>query len=50
MDGVELVMELEKEFGIGIPDDDTEGITYKPIGSIIDYMCKLISTHNGLIV
>jgi acyl carrier protein len=46
MDGVELIMEFEKRFGIGIPDDDVEGITYKPIAWMIDYMCNLVWTHS----
>lgn len=36
LDTVELIMELEKEFGITIPDDKAEGIT--TVKDAIDYI------------
>ena len=36
LDTVELIMELEKEFGITIPDDKAEGIT--TVGDAISYI------------
>ncbi len=36
LDTVELIMELEEEFGIEIPDDDAEKIT--TVGSAVDYI------------
>ena len=36
LDTVELIMELEEEFGIEIPDEDAEGLT--TVGSVVDYL------------
>ncbi len=36
LDTVELIMELEKEFDITIPDEDAEGIT--TVQAAIDYV------------
>lgn len=36
LDTVELIMEFEKEFNIGIPDDQAEGI--KTVGEAIKYI------------
>lgn len=36
LDGVELMMEFEKEFNITIPDDEMEKI--KTVGNIISYI------------
>lgn len=36
LDTVELIMEFEKEFGITIPDDQSEGI--KTVGDAIAYI------------
>ncbi len=36
LDTVELIMELEEEFGIEIPDDDAEKIT--TVGSAVNYI------------
>ena len=38
LDTVELIMQLEEEFGIEIPDDDAENIT--TVGSAIKYIEK----------
>ena len=39
LDTVELIMELEEEFGIEIPDDDAENIT--TVGAAVDYIEKV---------
>ncbi|MFH1852732.1 MAG: acyl carrier protein [Candidatus Neomarinimicrobiota bacterium] len=36
LDTVELIMQLEEEFGIEIPDEDAENIT--TVGAAIDYI------------
>lgn len=36
LDTVELIMQLEEEFGIEIPDEDAETIT--TVGAAIDYI------------
>lgn len=36
LDTVELIMELEEEFSLEIPDEDTEGLT--TVGSVVDYI------------
>lgn len=41
LDTVELIMDLEKEFGITIPDDDAEKIT--TVGQAIEY----VESHKG---
>ena len=38
LDTVELIMELEEEFGLEIPDDDAEKIT--TVGSAVEYIKK----------
>ena len=39
LDTVELIMEFEKEFGISIPDDETQNIN--TVKDVIDYIEKL---------
>ena len=39
LDTVELIMEFEKEFGISIPDEDTQKIN--TVQDVIDYIEKL---------
>ena len=39
LDTVELIMEFEKEFGISIPDEDTQKINC--VKAVIDYIEKL---------
>ena len=36
LDAVEIIMELEDEFGISVPDEDAEG--FKNIGDIVKYL------------
>ena len=36
LDAVEIIMELEDEFGISVPDEDAEG--FKSIGDIVNYI------------
>ena len=38
LDTVELVMELEDEFDLTIPDEEAEGL--KTVGEVIDYIQK----------
>jgi len=40
LDVVEMIMELEDEFGIEIPDEDAEKIT--TVGEAIEYIRKLV--------
>lgn len=40
LDVVEMIMELEDEFGIEIPDEDVEKIT--TVGEAIEYIRKLV--------
>ena len=37
LDAVDLIMKIENEFGIGIPDEDAEDLEKKTIGDIINY-------------
>ena len=39
LDTVELIMEFEKEFGISIPDEETQNIN--TVKDVIDYIEKL---------
>ena len=39
LDTVELIMEFEKEFGVSIPDEDTQNIN--TVQDVIDYIEKL---------
>lgn len=41
LDAVEIIMALEDEFGIEIPDEDAEG--FKNIGDIVTYIEEKIS-------
>ncbi|MBI5707205.1 MAG: acyl carrier protein [Armatimonadetes bacterium] len=38
LDTVELVMALEEEFGVDIPDDEVNAI--RTVGDAIEYICK----------
>ena len=41
LDAVEIMMALEDEFGVTIPDEDAEG--FKNIGDIVSYLESKIS-------
>ena len=41
LDTVEMIMELDKEFGISIPDDKAENIT--TVGDAIEYIEKAVA-------
>ncbi len=43
LDTVEMIMEIEDEFGIEIPDDDAEKIA--TVGDAIEYVKKKAETH-----
>ena len=45
LDVVELVMALEEEFGIEVPDDDVENI--RTIGDIVAYLGKRSPADTG---
>lgn len=45
LDTVELVMELEEEFDINIPDDAAEKIT--TVGEAIDHIEKAVGSGDG---
>lgn len=38
LDYVEIVIALEEEFGIEIPDDDVDGFLYTSVQAIYDYV------------
>lgn len=40
LDEAELMMELEKEFGILIPDDDDDSVRCLTIKDVVDYMIR----------
>lgn len=44
LDQVELVMELEKEFGLQIKDDDAT--TLQTVGSVVDYVEAVLVKSN----
>lgn len=39
---VELIMALEEEFGIDIPDDDVNDL--KTVGNVVDYITKKLAS------
>lgn len=41
LDAVEIIMALEDEFGISVPDEDAEG--FKNIGDIVKYIDENIA-------
>ena len=45
LDTVELVMALEEEFGIEIPDEDAEHIL--TVGKLVDYLEQKLNQHIG---
>jgi acyl carrier protein len=46
LDVVELIMELENEFGINIPEADAKDLERKTIGYIIDYIYQQIRKYD----
>lgn len=40
LDSVELIMELEDEFDINIPDDDQRKLEHGTVGAVIDYIAQ----------
>jgi acyl carrier protein len=44
---VELIMKLENEFGIGIPNEDAEDLEKKTIGDIINYIYEHLKNHDS---
>ncbi|MGQ9478339.1 MAG: acyl carrier protein [Candidatus Bipolaricaulia bacterium] len=46
LDIVEMIMELEEEFGIEIPDEDAEKIT--TVGEAIEYIRGLVERQGGI--
>ena len=40
--GVMLVVELEKEFGISIPDDDVYMLETATVDELVDYLCEKV--------
>ena len=40
LDKVEMIMDLEREYGISIPDDHAERLT--TVGNTIDYLQKIL--------
>jgi acyl carrier protein len=47
LDAVELIMKLENEFGIGIPDEDAEDLENKTIGDIINYIYEQLKNYDA---
>jgi acyl carrier protein len=43
LDTVELLMAIEEEFGIEIPDDDADKA--KTVGDVIDYINNILESH-----
>jgi len=43
LDTVELLMAIEEEFGIEIPDDDADKA--KTVGDLIDYINNILESH-----
>lgn len=43
LDIVELIMEMEEEFDIEIPDEDVENMT--TVKDVVDYCAKLVATE-----
>jgi acyl carrier protein len=47
LDAVELIMKLENEFGIGIPNEDAEDLEKKTIGDIINFIYEQLKNHDS---
>jgi acyl carrier protein len=48
MDAVDLIMKLENEFGIGIPDEDAKGIENNTIGDLVNYIYEKVKNHDSI--
>lgn len=46
LDAVEIVMAIEEEFGIDIPDDDYENGQIKTVGDIVNYIERNLPTYS----
>ncbi len=46
LDAVEIVMALEDEFGIDIPDDDYENNQIKTVGDIVNYIARNLPAYS----
>jgi acyl carrier protein len=47
LDAVDLIMKLENEFGLGIPNEDAEDLEKKTIGDIINYIYEHLKNHDS---
>jgi acyl carrier protein len=47
LDAVDLIMKIENEFGIGIPDEDAKGIENKTIGDFVNYIYEKVKNHDS---
>jgi acyl carrier protein len=47
LDAVDLIMKIENEFGIGIPNEDAEDLEKKTIGDIINYIYEQLKNHDS---
>jgi acyl carrier protein len=47
LDAVDLIMKIENEFGIGIPDEDAKGIENKTIGDLVNYIYEKVKNHDS---
>jgi acyl carrier protein len=47
LDAVDLIMKLENEFGLGIPNEDAEDLEKKTIGDIINYIYEQLENHDS---
>jgi acyl carrier protein len=47
LDAVDLIMKLENEFGIGIPNEDAEDLEKKTLGDIINYVYEQLKNHDS---
>lgn len=46
LDAVEIVMALEEEFGIDIPDADYENNPIQTVGDIVDYIARNLPAYS----
>lgn len=48
LDHVELIMKLEKEFNIGIPDDEFENLKNTTVKELTDFTLSILERHGQL--